>query len=91
VPEAFRSSVDEPAFHNADTTFCLWCPAGEATWRTGAIDYPQEDDPDGSVWMLWDFQDEPAAYCEFAAHYFEIDLPIESIARIYRHEPLSPA
>jgi hypothetical protein len=91
VPGQFRESLEEPAFHNADTTFCLWCPAGEHAWRTGAIDYPPEDDPDGSAWMLWYYQDEPEAYSEFARSYFEIDLPVELIARVYGHEPLSPA
>lgn len=91
VPAQFKSSVEEPAFHNGDTTFCLWCQADDSTWRTGTIDHPPEEDPDGSAWMLWYYQDEPEAYSEFARHYFEIDLPVGLITRVYRHEPLSPA
>jgi len=91
VPPQFSSSLKEPAFHMEDTSFCLWRPSGANAWQKGDIAYPAGDDPDGAIWMLSFFKDDPAVYQGFARSYYEIDVPLDAIARIYRHEPLSLA
>jgi hypothetical protein len=91
VPEQFAPSLNEPAFHMEDTTFCIWCPADAHAWHQGEIAYPPEDDPDGLAWMLSYFKDAPETYHAFARSYYEVEVPLEAIARVYRHEPLSPA
>lgn len=91
VPKQFASSLTEPAFHMADTTFCIWFAAGAQAWDQGQIAYPLASDPDGASWMLSYFMGGPQTYHEFAKHYYEIDIPIEVISRVYKHEPLSLA
>lgn len=91
VPPQFSSSLMEPAFHMDDTTFCLWFPAGAQAWCKGKIEYPSATDPDGSSWLLSYYKGEPEAYLDFAQHYYGIDIPVEAIARVYKHEPLSSA
>jgi hypothetical protein len=91
VPEMFSISLNEPSFHMEDTTFCRWFSANAEGWREGAIAYPPASDPDGASWMLSYYQGGPARYCEFAAHYYEIDVPVDAVTSVYRHAPLSPA
>jgi hypothetical protein len=91
VPARFSSSLSEPAFHMEDTTFCMWFSADAHGWDNGDISYPEENDPDGAEWMLSYYDDHPEIYHEFAASYYEIEVPLEAIARVYRHEPLSPS
>ena len=90
VPVVFSDSLHEPAFHMDDTTFCLWCPAGGDAWCQGEIVYPSDSDPDGSAWMLSYYAGGPGTYHDFAGRYYEVDVPLDAVARIYRHEPLSP-
>lgn len=91
VPAPFAASLNEPSFHMQDTTFCLWRAAGADRWSRGEIAYPPGDDPDGAAWILSFYEDDPACYQAFATGYYEFDVPLDAIARVYRHEPLSPA
>lgn len=91
VPEQFSPSLTEPAFHMDDTTFCIWFSADAQGWRQGEIAYPAASDPDGASWMLSYYLGGPQTYHDFAEHYYEVDVPVEAIARVYKHEPLSPA
>ncbi len=91
VPPQFESALNEPAFHIEATTFCIWCPMGEAVWCRGVIDFPDEEDPDGSLWMLSPLDGIPETYRMFAEEYFELDVPLDAIARVFAHEPLSAA
>lgn len=74
-----------------DTTFCIWFSADAQTWCQGQIVYPLASDPDGSSWMLSYYAGGPQTYRDFAQYYYEVDIPIEAIARVYKHEPLSSA
>jgi hypothetical protein len=89
VPEEFSAAIKEPAFHMQDTTFCIWRRNGEPAWSRGQIDFPDADDPDGSEAMLSDLDGLPETYQAFASEYYEIDLPLGAVARIYAHEPLT--
>jgi hypothetical protein len=90
VPAEFESSLKEPAFHMEDTTFCIWWPAGDFAWSHGLIEFPKgEEDPDGSQWMLSALDGDPRTYQAFAKVYFELDVALTAISRIYAHEPLS--
>lgn len=91
VPQQFSSSLTEPAFHMDDTTFCIWFPADAQAWCQGEIAYPEGSDPDGSSWMLSYYLGGPQTYHDFAEYYYEVDISVEAIARVYQHEPLSPA
>ncbi len=89
VPPEFENPAREPAFHMEDTTFCIWRLAGDPEWSRGRIEFPGADDPDGSQWMLSELDGDPATYLAYAKEYFELDLPLRAIARVYAHEPLS--
>jgi hypothetical protein len=91
VPKQFSSSLMEPAFHMDDTTFCIWFSEDIQAWCQGEIAYPSANDPDGSSWMLSYYMGGPQTYRDFAEQYYEVDIPVEAIARVYKHEPLSPA
>lgn len=84
VPQQFKSSLNEPAFHMEDTTFCIWCLASDSTWSRGSIEFPpNEDDPDGSMWMLSALDGNPKNYQSFAKEYFELDVAVDAISRVF--------
>jgi hypothetical protein len=92
LPTQFKTSLNEPAFHMEDTTFCIWCLADDLAWSCGSMEFPPgEDDPDGSEWMLSSLSGKPETYLQFAKEYFELDVALGAIARVYNHEPLSAA
>jgi hypothetical protein len=92
VPPQFAASVTEPAFHMEDTTFCIWRLAGDTRWSHGAITFPPgEDDPDGSGWMLAALDGKAETYRSFAEEYFEVEVDLDAISRVFAHEPLSAA
>ena len=91
VPSQFAASVIEPAFHMEDTTFCIWCLASDSEWSRGVIQFPEDIvDPDGSEWMLSELEGKPEMYWAFAEEYFEVDVDVSAISRVFTHEPLSP-
>ena len=91
VPPDFEEALNEPAFHMEDTTFCIWRREGEPAWSVGAIDLPDHPDPDGSGWMLTPLDGSAATYQDFAQGYYERDVDLAPLARVFEHEPLSPA
>ncbi len=91
VPGEFADGRNEPAFHMEDTTFCIWHGPESEGWQRGPIAFPDGSDPDGSAWMLSFYDGNPETYRAFAEEYFEVDLATDAIARVFAHEPLSPA
>jgi hypothetical protein len=89
VPDEFQSFLSEPAFSIHETTFCVWRRYHDSSWQVGRIDYPDEDDPDGSEWMLSILDGRPSTYKEFAESYHEKSLNLDVIKRVYNHEPLT--
>ncbi|HPT51199.1 MAG TPA: hypothetical protein PKZ22_13575 [Accumulibacter sp.] len=90
VPPRFERSLKEPAFHMEDTTFCIWCLAGNSAWSCGPIEFPaNEEDPDGSLWMLSALDGNPETYQLFVREYFELEVKLGAISRVFEHEPLS--
>jgi hypothetical protein len=88
LPAEFHANtLNEPAFDTGNATFCIWRLAGEG-WRCGRRDAEQPDD--GSAELLDILAGDPAQYVEFAARYYEIELRLEDVAALYRHEPLTP-
>ncbi len=89
VPDEFRDFLTEPAFSIEATTFCIWRRYADSSWQVGDIDYPEGDDPDSSAELLWLLDGNPATYQEFAADYFEKDIPLSAVQHIYEHKPLT--
>jgi hypothetical protein len=89
VHPEFQSFLSEPAFSIQETTFCIWRRYFDSSWQVGRIDYPDEDDPDGSEYMLSILDGRPSTYREFAEPYYEKSVNLDAIAHIYKHEPLT--
>ena len=89
VPSEFAEFLTEPAFSITSTTFCIWRRTADASWQTGQIDYPKEDDADGSEELLFLLDGDPATYQEFAQEYYECSIDLEAVSSIYQHQPLT--
>ncbi len=94
VPGEFAEFVAEPAFSDDGVprvTVCSWRRADEDTWRHGPVRFPRAADPDGADWLFEQLDGRPETYRSFAASYYEIDLGLDAVAAVYRHEPVSDA
>ena len=91
IPPEFAPFRDEPAFDTRNTTFCIWRRAAAPTWEQGPVRFPPGDDPDGSAELLRHLDGQPETYVTFAAEYYEVAIPVDAVAAVYRHEPLTDA
>jgi len=90
VPASFKDFLEEPAFTAPDCTFCVWREMKDTAWHCGEIEYPAGDrDPDGSERILALFNNNPQSYCDWAGEYYEKEIPLDAVVKIYGHEPLS--
>jgi len=89
VPSEFQEFLTEPAFSMGDTTFCIWRRNVDPSWQVGQIDYPEENDPDGSEDLLFIFDGAPTTYREFAEQYYERPVDLSAVIRIYEQKPLT--
>jgi hypothetical protein len=90
VPSEFADFLNEPAFSMSETTFCIWRRTADESWQTGRIEYPEDEDPDGSEDLLFILDGDPKTYKEFAEQYYERAIDLQSITSIYEHQPLTP-
>ena len=89
VPSEFQEFLTEPAFSMGDTSFCIWRRRVDPSWQVGQIEYPEEDDPDGSEDLLFILDGEPSTYREFAEQYYERSIDLSAVADIYQQQPLT--
>jgi hypothetical protein len=89
VPAEFEEFLTEPAFSMAETTFCIWRRNGDPSWQTGEIEYPDEDDPDGSEDLLFILDGEPTTYQEFAEQYYEHSIDLGVVKNVYEQQVLT--
>lgn len=89
VPSEFQEFFTEPAFSIGDTTFCIWRRSVDPSWQVGQIEYPEEDDPDGSEDLLFILDSEPSTYQQFAEQYYERSVDLSAVAYIYQQNPLT--
>jgi len=90
LPSELAAAVDEPAFDARNCTFCIWRRTAGARWEHGPVQFPDGDDPDGSARLLQILDGRPESYHAFAADYHEVDLPLDAVRAVYRHQPLTP-
>ncbi len=88
VPIEFESGLNEPAFSMDNISFCIWRTLTDKKWEIGSFDFADDDDPDGSEYLLELFDGNPASYVNFATDYFEVKLNLSTVAKIYEHKPL---
>ena len=90
LPKVFSGSLREVAFDNEFTTFCFWRLIDDDGWRKGPVKYPARvPDPDGSRELLALLDGRPASYRRWAEDYYEMDVPLPPVKRVYAHEPLT--
>lgn len=90
LPSAFASFRVEPAFDTENSTFCIWRLQSDSAWQRGQVDFLDGiDDPDGSAELLSILDGFPETYRAWASAYFECELPVEAVAAIYEHTPLT--
>ncbi|QEU91810.1 hypothetical protein [Streptomyces kanamyceticus] len=96
VPDAFRSCVEEPAFCDKDdmpvVTACTWRETDDVAWKTGRIDYPDEqpDDPDGAEYLFQLLVNRsPEAFQRWAEDYYEAPVAVEAVVHVFASRPLS--
>ncbi len=89
VPNASLGFRNEPAFEPDAATYCFWWERAQPGWRTGVKEFPRGDDPDGSREQLAILGGDPETYREFAAEYYEREVPKGAIEAIYAHERIT--
>ncbi len=89
VSEEFSGFLSEPDFAIDKTTFCLWRRHSDPSWSAGPIDYPRDEDPDGSGKLLRFLDGEPGTYQRWGEEYYGARLNPRAIEQIYRHEQLT--
>ncbi len=88
VPSEFKSFLTEPAFTLQDTTFCIWCLNNETAWRCGNVVWPEIGD-DGSLGLLWIFENPVKQYQDWAETYYEKPVSFEIVQHIFDHKILT--
>jgi hypothetical protein len=89
VPPEFEAILNDPAFAVEETSFCVWRKHGDSKWQTGRIEFPDEEDPDGSVDLLFILDGDPMTYTKWASDYYERSIPAAAVAEVYAHKPLT--
>lgn len=96
VPDVFRPCVEEPAFSDEDgmplITACMWRETGDDGWKTGTIDFPDEEteDPDGAGYLFQLLVDRsPEAFQRWAEDYYEIPVDLEAVRHVFSSRPLT--
>ncbi|NHN30851.1 hypothetical protein [Paenibacillus agricola] len=87
VPPKLLGLLNDEAFEQDHVTFCLWREAVDTKWRSGQVDIPTGMD-DGAGWLLGTLYAAPEPYVEWANDYFEMELHMEMVKRIYAGEPI---
>ena len=91
LPAELAELSSEAAFDPRNSTFCIWRRSGDAQWRRGMVEFPPGDDPDGSAGLLAILDGDPRSYQQFTVEYYEVEVPIEPVASVYAHHPLTDA
>lgn len=89
LPLEFVGASKEPAFSMENISFCIWRLSTADSWGKGEFEYADDEDPDGSEYLLDIFDAKPATYQVFAQEYYEVDLAVTAIEKIYLQTPLT--
>ena len=90
LPEEFQTFLNEPAFSWDWMSFCYWCAPSDRTWnRVAHPDAGRAVIEDGSIEYLALLHEPANAYVEFAERYYEVAIPEQSVAAIFRCVPLT--
>ncbi len=91
IPSEFADCL--AAMHSSwwqNITFCIWRNHSDSAWQHGRIDFPELADPDGSAFLLSDYDGRPETYHAWAESYYQphkLNLP--AVRWVFEHRPLN--
>lgn len=89
LPAELAACAAEPAFSTDDVTFCLWRSHSDAHWNHNLIELPDDDDPDGSAYLLSPLDGVPETYWLWAEEYYERNVALHAVKAIYERQRLT--
>jgi hypothetical protein len=95
LPDVFHTQAHEPAFSEPDgtlrATVCFWREQSDPAWSCGPVEVPTaREDSDGASWLFAILTaSSPQAYRQFARDYYELDVDLDAVCRLYALEPLT--
>lgn len=87
TPSSLLDRLNDEALGKEGVTFCLWRESGDQVWRCGEIDFKGLDD--GSRFLLGMIYEAPQDYVDWAEDYYDMKLPVDIVAQVYKGEPVS--
>jgi len=88
VPNTLLVLLEDEAIERENVTFCIWQEASDLNWQKGEIEFSEGED-DGSDFLLGTILQTPADFVEFAESYFEIELSLAILTKIYDGHPIT--
>ncbi len=88
LPLQFSSFLSEAAFSPEETTFCVWRTL-RSGWQSGPVQFPEGQDPDGSLRLLKLLDGRPQSYQRWAEIYYQQSIDFSAVIHIYEHKPLT--
>lgn len=74
LPEVFKEFVFGEPVKSIGTTFCIWNTENESGWKTGKIEFPNDEYKDGSEHILHLLNANPLSYKEWAEERYQEEL-----------------
>lgn len=82
VPEYLLEPLEDEAFEKDHVTFCYWRENETGEWQQGTVIYNDNED-DGSDWLLPAINITPVEYIEWGKDYYEEDFNRISVQRVH--------
>lgn len=92
LPTVFHDFIFGEPVKSIGTTFCIWTI--DKNWKTGEIEFPDDDYKDGSSDLLQLLDGKAMTYKRWAEEYYEEafenrELNVEIVEKIYSHIPVT--
>ena len=87
VPIIFADFINDPAFDIDNTSFCIWRQYSDKEYKVGNIEFPDDEDPDGSEQLLYILEDDPAIYQQFAEEFYNKTIDMKILEKVYDQFP----
>jgi hypothetical protein len=90
LPKSFSTFYKEPAFGMDWLSFCYWCESTQSSWeKVIHPDTTYSEMADGSLEFLSLLYEPASSYQEFASWYYEREISLEFIEKIYSHHTIT--
>jgi len=85
TPLSLSQLLDDESLEKSVVTFCIWRESTDNEWKVGNVVFPEGKD-DGSEELLELICPNPKEYKKWADEYFEADISLEIITKVYDSE-----